>query len=436
MGYIFLCLATIVQLMQPASFDHDLADLQLYQNLILLACAMSIPRIVAQLAPDNMIARPISIMILGLFFTAILSNIARSSIYDARSGAEDLGKSILYYFLFVGLVTSVPLLRRFWFVLFLAAFSLTVLSLLQFYELIDVPALKPYRSFHLDEAGQEDIMIRMRSVGVYNDPNDFCLLLVMGMLICFYFMGERSLAFFRFLWFVPIVVFGWGMALTQSRGGFLGLAAGLLCLGYERFGRKKTIVLSLLVSPALLIAFAGRMTDISGGVSQDTGRERLEIWGSAMMALKANPIFGVGYGVFRDEVGNGLVAHNSFIHTWTEVGLVGGAMFSGAFFYAVWSLHRLKAHSARIADPELIRLRPFLAALLTGFAVGLFSLSRSYVMPTYMMLGMATSYLDMVSKHDPAAVPRFNLRLVRTLALATIAFLALIYILVRILNKS
>ena len=39
--------------------------------------------------------------------------------------------------------------------------------------------------------------------------------------------------------------------------------------------------------------------------------------------LKANPLFGVGWGLFRDFTEENIVGHNSFAHCWGELGMFG-----------------------------------------------------------------------------------------------------------------
>jgi len=47
-------------------------------------------------------------------------------------------------------------------------------------------------------------------------------------------------------------------------------------------------------------------------------------------------------------------------------------------------------------DPNLnrfVRLQPYVAAVLADWMIGTFTLSRCYVVPTYLVLGMACAYL-------------------------------------------
>ena len=60
---------------------------------------------------------------------------------------------------------------------------------------------------------------------------------------------------------------------------------------------------------------------------------------------------------------------------------------------------------ARDADAELARLYPYLMAMLVAYAVGIGFLSRSYIVPTYLLLGLAVVYLRLRSTGTPPRPP-------------------------------
>ena len=51
--------------------------------------------------------------------------------------------------------------------------------------------------------------------------------------------------------------------------------------------------------------------------------------------------------------------------------------------------------------PTLLRLKPFLVAIVVGYAAGVFSLSRAYMQQTYMTLGLAEAYLCLALPSPP-----------------------------------
>ena len=88
----------------------------------------------------------------------------------------------------------------------------------------------------------------------------------------------------------------------------------------------------LLLVPAVLLAFGGRQADINLS-GNDTAQDRLRLWAEGMSLLPGSPIFGIGVGEYEECIG--LVAHNSYVHSFVEMGLLGGTFFAGAVFLAV-----------------------------------------------------------------------------------------------------
>src|SRR5207253_1680460 len=102
----------------------------------------------------------------------------------------------------------------------------------------------------------------------------------------------------------------------------------------------------------------------------------------------------------------------------------------GAFYLALLALYR--AGRAPLVSPEMARLRPHLLAVVTGSAVCMMTLSLNYIVPTYMVLGLATVYLVVALPRAARPVVRVDLPLLQRLALVSIAFLAVAYVYVRL----
>src|SRR5438309_1231747 len=117
------------------------------------------------------------------------------------------------------------------FLVWLVGFTivLTVLALLQFHGAVNIPALEANEQTEVDEVtGEEFILRRLCSTGIYHDPNDLCLILVVGIVVCLYQLAGGRSRLFRLVWLAPIGLFGYALSLTQSRGGFIALLGALL----------------------------------------------------------------------------------------------------------------------------------------------------------------------------------------------------------------
>jgi len=143
------------------------------------------------------------------------------------------------------------------------------------------------------------------------------------------------------------------------------------------------------------------------GLGEGTGQDRIQLWAEGLTEIKsAQILFGIGMNKYADIAE--LVAHNSFVHAYVELGFFGGTLFFGCFFFAALALYRLlrappECHER--FEPELVRFAPFLAAILLATTVGLFSLSRCYVVPTFLVFGIAAAFINLTRFRRPAARP-------------------------------
>src|SRR5262249_5563343 len=140
-----------------------------------------------------------------------------------------------------------------------------------------------------------------------------------------------------------------------------------------------------------LVVFAGRQTNVNLEEG-DTGHDRLLIWREGFAEMVRSPIFGTGMNSYPDVAG-GVVAHNSFVHAYTELGIVGGTLFYGLFYFSVLGLFTLVPSPRVYQGAELAAIRPYLLAMLTAYGVGLLSSSRCYEVPTYTVVGLAAVYI-------------------------------------------
>ena len=159
--------------------------------------------------------------------------------------------------------------------------------------------------------------------------------------------------------------------------------------------------LAALTVAGLLAVFGGRQGDFGGG-RDDTANQRMQIWVEGIRLIESNPIallFGIGYEHYSDAVG--MVAHNSFVHAYVETGLIGGSLFVAAFVLSGLGILRADRSEWVRGRRDLAILRPFLFALVAGYAAGCYSLSRQYVAPTCITLGIASSFIDLVAGRPP-----------------------------------
>jgi O-antigen ligase len=187
--------------------------------------------------------------------------------------------------------------------------------------------------------------------------------------------------------------------------------------------------------PLLALAFSGRMTDVNS-INEGTGQSRLQIWSESLSVWRQYPIFGLGEGLIADEIG--MVTHNSFLHCYAELGVFGGTAFLSCFLAAglgLWSL-RTESSGSKQTDPiaekkaDVSYLSGFIFTALVACAAAMLSISRQFVAPTYLILGLAAATQSLAGRD--IAHRRIGNRFLSVMLFASAASLLAFYLIVRI----
>src|SRR5260370_4333302 len=360
MRFFLFVLANAMLFIRPSELVPELGDFELYRYVIAVCLLVSFPVVLQQLFARCASVPPIAGCVLGIFPAVLLSHIAHGNGDEAFEQGIEFFKVLVYFLLFLGLVTTTTRLRQFLFWLGMFCAALTLIAVVRYHTYIAAPVQPPpppaessadnagkNRKIHTiavvdkvrdPESGELVDVQRMCGTGIFNDPNDLALALITALPLCCYWLRAPKHQALRPLWIALILLFGYALMLTNSRGGFVALMAGLLVLFYVRFGPAKTALLGMLFMPVLLVIFAGRMTTISA--SEGTGQTRIQLWSDALMFFQQAPLFGIGMDAYPTVSFH--VAHNSYLHCYVELGLLGGTLFAGAVFFARHGLFRVR----------------------------------------------------------------------------------------------
>ncbi len=426
MDFLLFLLVNATLFIRPAEIIPDLSTLPIYNVLILSNLVVALPKVMGRVSLQALKTEPITACVIGLLASIFLSHASHINFYNARSASVDFLKVVIYYILLIAVLDMPARLKQFLAALVIYIVILTVLAMLHYYGIVNIPSLEAGIGMDIDPATGELYKVeRLCSTGIFQDPNDLSLILVVGAATCIFLAGASPGALPRPYWLAPIGLFVYALTLTYSRGGFLALLVGMLSLFYARFGLRKAALLVVPALPVMFVLFGARQTSISAG--EESAQERLQIWVAGFTMLREAPLFGVGQGVYPERAG--LVAHNSFIHAYGELGLLGGSLFLGAFAYAARTLLALGRRPELIVNPDLRRMRPVLLSMIAAYAFGMLTLSRNYIVPTYMLLGIVTAYLGLVARDSPGLagpgrpIAWVGRRLLVRSALLTVAFL-------------
>lgn len=402
LAYALFMLTTATLFLRPAELFIAFADWPIYEVLILSTFVLTFQSMQGHFQWYYLQRQPVTLCVVGVLFAVIVSHLQHMYVGAVIEGATLFLKTLVYYGLLVTVVNSPSRLRTFLMIVAICATAMVTLCVLDFFQIFDFEFIQ-----HLDDfdgfTDEDEVVttLRMRGTGIFQDPNDLATVIVVAGLLCTYFLTDKSSDNLRFGWSIPLAILFTGLLCTKSRGGMLATVVTGMALIMMRYGRKVATVAAILGACALPL-IAGRQTeiDLDGG----TGQERIQLWRDGFAALKsADFVFGIGQSNFADEMG--LVAHNSYVHAYVELGVVGGTLFFGCFFFAALQLYRVSRFPDGILSDELARMRPFIVALLAGWCTSLFSLSRCYVVPTYLVLGTCAAYLNLVWIHTKSGEP-------------------------------
>lgn len=428
LGFILLLAAAGVLLVHPLDVVPGFEDLSIYQALIACCLAASFPRVVVQLSFESLRANAITCLILLLVAAAGTSHLNHGTFYDARQSIAVVGKVALLYLLVLGLLSSPARLRMMLAAMAAFILGMTVLAVLQYHGFVNLQGIQHVERHATDSATDEmTVVVRLCGIGLFNDPNDLSIVIVLSIALCGYFLnGRLTKPLTQALLLSAIMFLFYALYLTHSRGGAVAAVASLVVFVGARFGKGNALALVCLLLPILIVATRGGPDRVNLDNPEDTFQSRLELWSESFDALRSAPLMGIGRERLEEEIGQ--VAHNSYLQAFTEMGLLGGIAFVGIFYLVLRGIWK-----AEPIDPDMARLRPYMLAMTTAYAAGLLSLSRCYQPCTLLVIAVATAYLTVASRRGPVVLPRMDGRCVRHITWIGVFFLAGTYVFIRLM---
>jgi O-antigen ligase len=230
--------------------------------------------------------------------------------------------------------------------------------------------------------------VRIQGTGIFHDPNDLGMTLVMTLpFVVGTALSRGTRLIPRIVTFAALCIIVVACYYTNSRGTMLGLGVVLAVFVYRRFGFFSASVLAGIGLAAFLALGPSRMSTISAEEASAQGR--IQAWAEGFRMFRSSPVFGIGYRRFGDYYT--LVAHNSFVHVLAELGLAGALTFVGMFYYYFRGLRHSPDRLAPYAAVQLM-LRNTLADSGLGLLTCMCFLSRQYVAIPFVLLATGASY--------------------------------------------
>ena len=456
LAYGLFLLATAALYIRPSELFPSLGNVQFYLVLILAAMVCSIRQLHNQLRLRTLAQQPINLCVLGVTIATATSHLSLGYLGGAMNSFEMMAKVCLYYMTLVATVNTPQRLRGFLLNCVGCSIFMIAYSIVDYHQFVedwsgradiwevknqdrDLAPGEPSQLRHSPEgdevnaAGDIHWYFRLCGLGIFHDPNDMAQLIVMTAILCLYFMTDPKMTGVRYLWIPALGICGHALFLTHSRGGIL--AGGVALMGYlaTRYGGKVATgigAMGALAVPVLL----GRQgnIDLSGG----TGQQRIQLWADGLNQLQTSRFFfGIGEGMYADVAG--LVAHNSYVHAYVELGFIGGTFFLGCFFIPALAIFTIIRKKQPIEHAELQRMMPYLAGMTAGWCMSMMSLSRCYMPTTYMICGTLAVFLNLAGyyRRHPAPIQQFDRPLAERLMFASVGLLGAFFVFVRLFSN-
>ena len=241
-----------------------------------------------------------------------------------------------------------------------------------------------------------ELTFQAQAFGTFNDPNDLCLMLVVGIPLFYVLLKTGTNPIQKLFAILGIILSAYGAWCTNSRGGVVaafGMVGTFVIVRMRGVKRYLTAGIGFCVVTVLA-------PSRFGGGSGLVGKDRSELWGDGLDMFKSHPLFGVGYRAFEDYNDRHQVAHNSYVHTLAESGLVGYLSFFLLLYLTMAYLRRLINQKQIISRNENQVLSGVFTALAGDFT-GMYFISRQYQHVFYALLAISIVLTYLIStKHD------------------------------------
>ena len=260
---------------------------------------------------------------------------------------------------------------------------------------LSLGAINDYR---LGLSTVEGYRVTGRGGGIFGNPNDMALFLVTIVPVAIALACHSRRLSGKLFYVGSAVLICVAIALTYSRGGFLGLLLGLGFFAWKVNPRRRVPIiiagcLGLGIFLVLVPGYATRLISIVFPSLDPVGSSdarRGELFRSLYVAIR-HPLLGIGMGNYAPEMSyRGLVTHNSYTQVAAEMGM------AALFFYTMFIINPLKklgqvARETFVtrANSDFYYLAVGLQASLLGYMVSSFFASVAYLWYVYYLVGYA-----------------------------------------------
>src|SRR5262252_892899 len=328
----------------------------------------------------------VKMVIVMLLLAILLTPLAASPSDSVDALTEIFIKTVTIFILIIGVVNTRERLR--------AIIKLTALC----GAWLAVFAIKNYATGNFTMKGDR---IEGLVGGMFGNPNDLAaaLNMLIPLAVTLALMSSRR---GRLLYAVCALLLFGGVLVTFSRAGFITLAAvsGVMLWKFGR-GSRSSLALATLVAVVLLFsvfsgAYRSRLMTILDPNSDASGsaQQRVDLLERGLDLSLRHPIIGLGMGNFHIYSIHEKVAHNGYVETTAELGLIGLLAYLILILAPLRALARIEMETMKSGagvDLDAKYLSIGLQTALIAYMINSFFLSIQYLWYLYYAAGFAVA---------------------------------------------
>jgi O-antigen ligase len=236
---------------------------------------------------------------------------------------------------------------------------------------------------------------RVRYRGDLQDPNEMALTIVTlgGSLLVAFGLRKRS-AGWTLIAIAGCLLVAEAVIQSESRGGLVVMLIVAGVYFVKRYGVAGLAAAAVVATP--LVMLGGR----SGEKADESTQLRFEAWDRGLRVFRQHPLFGVGHRQFGEYFV--ITAHNSYVLTLTELGLIGMILFVSLLYLnakMLWTGIRELEHVPGAEAARTWGLALFAAQC--GVAFQIFTLSFAYHPMLWVFYGLCGAWASAVRRHRP-----------------------------------
>lgn len=422
MGYLILILTTLVYLIRPAEW---IPALYFNWNMLLIGLGMLVMFISALDRNKKNTYDRSSVFLVWFIVSMILSNVFNGQFGTISSYFSQMLFTLIVFSLAQITISKAKQVDNFILIIILAILFICYQCYLQISIGANWGGLEPLSrglisSIDVDTGMSTERELQVIWFGVLQDPNDLGMLLIAFIPYIFNRIFYQKISFFKkSFWLISLLIIGYTVILTNSRGSMLSLMGGLAFFYIIKKRSVTGYVLAIIIALALLALAPSRMSELGSGDHSAMGR--IYAWILALELLAMNPIFGIGATHFLDF--HGLTTHNSYVLAMVENGVIGFIGYFSLIALSVYTMIKVAYNNDNKAvSTEIIAL----VSGMVGILISIFFISRTYVLLPYLYIAIMMAYIrvycpDLFNKY-------INTISITKLAAMSVSFIIFIYV--------